>query len=185
MIRFVLAFLLLATPALADYCEEAWLTRNLIFNRAGYCFGSVLGQSLFDNRDCHTKSPTLSAQDQQIVNDLREAEEWVGCRVNTGATTLSIRNLATRMALPTLPVPDEVGGYGCFGWRGAVVPVYWDIRQDSKVVAQVQPGDDVFWEYYPRGPWSYIGIRRGGQLLEGWAVFPDFLETRDCTSAAG
>ena len=55
--RFVLTFLLslCVTPAFAlDHCEEWWFTRNLVFDRAGYCFSSPLGQAVFDNSDCFT-----------------------------------------------------------------------------------------------------------------------------------
>jgi len=46
--RFLIALIctLLAAPVQAlDYCDELWFTRNLAFDRAGYCFGSPLGKA--------------------------------------------------------------------------------------------------------------------------------------------
>ncbi|MCK5500992.1 MAG: YARHG domain-containing protein, partial [Tritonibacter mobilis] len=57
-----------ATPAVAgDYCADLWFTRNAIIDRAGYCFGSTLGQRLFDNGDCIAKSVSLSDADKAKV----------------------------------------------------------------------------------------------------------------------
>jgi len=53
--RAFLALLLaaLAAPAAAlEICDELWFTRNLIYDRAGYCFSSPLGRAVFDNSDC-------------------------------------------------------------------------------------------------------------------------------------
>ena len=46
MKRLALLCALLASPAAAsDVCDDLWFTRNLIMDRAGYCFGSVLGRA--------------------------------------------------------------------------------------------------------------------------------------------
>ena len=49
-----------------EICDDLWLTRNLIFDRAGYCFGSVLGKSVFDNEGCTPGVPELAEADQGI-----------------------------------------------------------------------------------------------------------------------
>ena len=56
--RFLTVVFLLLTPvtAVADaLCDELWLTRNMVFDRAGYCFGSNLGEAIFDNSDCNSR----------------------------------------------------------------------------------------------------------------------------------
>lgn len=63
-----LALPFLATTAQADgRCNDLWFTRNALINQAGYCFGSNLGQALFDNSDCQGKSVTLSPEAQRQV----------------------------------------------------------------------------------------------------------------------
>ena len=44
----LLVLLLIPAPVRAlEICDDLWFTRNLLFSRAGYCFGSVLGQTVF------------------------------------------------------------------------------------------------------------------------------------------
>ncbi|EBA16598.1 hypothetical protein RSK20926_22774 [Roseobacter sp. SK209-2-6] len=69
VISFVFALSALplsTTTAFADEsCNDLWFTRNAIINQAGFCFGSNLGQALFDNGDCIAKSVPLSPEAQR------------------------------------------------------------------------------------------------------------------------
>ena len=50
MRRAAICAFVVAGPAAADErCHDLWFARNAIMDRAGYCFGSVLGQAVFDN----------------------------------------------------------------------------------------------------------------------------------------
>ena len=89
MKRLILALILLASPAAAaDVCDDLWFTRNLIMDRAGYCFGSALGQAVFDNGNCIGKSVSLSTQLQRQVAEIRELEKQIPCKVDTARTRL-------------------------------------------------------------------------------------------------
>lgn len=69
----VAALSLFAAPVLAsDTCHDLWFTRNAIIDRAGYCFGSPLGQAIFDNTGCIGKSVNLPPQDARTVALIRE-----------------------------------------------------------------------------------------------------------------
>lgn len=61
-------------------CDSLWFQRNLIFHRNGYCFGGKRGQEVFGNDGCHTKSPTLSADETTQMNQIKAAEKQLGCR---------------------------------------------------------------------------------------------------------
>ena len=61
-------------------CDSLWFQRNLIFHRNGYCFGGKRGQEVFGNDGCHTKSPTLSADETTQMNQIKAAEKELGCR---------------------------------------------------------------------------------------------------------
>ena len=64
----LLLFLIASPAAASDVCHDLWFTRNLIMDRAGYCFGSMLGKATFDNSDCTGKNVSLDAGDQLMVN---------------------------------------------------------------------------------------------------------------------
>ena len=175
-------------PASAiGYCEDAWLTRNLIIDRYGYCFGSALGQALFDNSNCTTSEPALSTEDTQIVSAIREGEARVGCSVNTGAGPSAEMRAAHAIynALQDVPGRDELG-WACWGYTGASVPVRAGASPGSPVIGTLQPGQSVVFEYWPRNGFAFATLvtGSGGSVLgQGW------MEARitdaDCELVAG
>jgi len=185
--RLTLAALAVCTAAPAaafNYCHEAWFTRNLIFDRAGYCFGSVLGQHVFDNGDCTTKSPALSAADKAIVADLKGEEAHVGCKVNTStARDLEIPDIAFRKKLTPAPVPDHIG-FGCMGWRGADVPLFAAPSGQDAEVGRVTTGDNVLVFHFPAKAGTFLTINRQGTEFQGWSNTIQ-MNAATCTHMAG
>lgn len=175
-----------AAAAQDSLCEQWWYTRNLIFDRAGYCFSSPLGAALFDNGDCTTTDPQLSPEEAGLVEEIRFMESEFECAVDTSASALQIFDPAS-MAGWTLdvPVPSEYGT-GCFGYDGPEIPLYARRTVDSGEVARIIPGSDVFFSHFAVGDWIYVsgnGIAGAGG---GWAPLSTVrMETFSCKSYAG
>ncbi len=179
--KYALFFALLPSLAQADaYCDELWFTRNLIFDRAGYCFGSALGQAVFDNSDCHTKSPSLSAEDKRDVAAVKEVESFAECKVDTSRTWLDFTGGDWLRTLATLPIRSE-GESACIGYTGAEVPLYAGASANSAIVGAIIPGDDLLYGHLPVGSWEYVTI---GQSRAGWTNADPFTKQL-CTSYAG
>jgi YARHG domain len=75
-------FIGVAAPAMAASCYDLWYERNAIYNDNGFCFQTQLGRDTFDNSDCYTSHPSLSASEQKRVNWLRRQERMSHCKVN-------------------------------------------------------------------------------------------------------
>ncbi len=183
----------LAAPASAqsvDYCTEAWVLRNMIFDRLGHCFQSVTGQMLFDNVNCTVSGPTPTGLDAETVSLIREGEAFVGCRVSTGQMpTAAMRQTYQRFAgIMDLPAPDYVGGYACWGYRGADFPVRSGAFLGAPIAGMARTGQSVLSTYFGRpGGWVYVEILTGPdgrRLTEGWMRGVD-LSAPNCDLVAG
>ena len=120
MKKFIL--LLLASsplPAFAEEpCADLWWSRNQLFNQAGYCFASQLGQSMFDNSDCTTNElPKLSASATKTIAAIREEEARWSCKSDTSAATLELNRLDIRRSLKEVAVNDGLES-GCINYQG-------------------------------------------------------------------
>lgn len=62
-----------------ESCFDLWYARNAIFDARGYCFGTAEGQKWFDNGDCYTSDPALSAAERAQVDTLKAREQAKGC----------------------------------------------------------------------------------------------------------
>ncbi|WP_342078399.1 DUF4453 domain-containing protein [Yoonia sp. SS1-5] len=179
--RFIclcLTFLIAAPAAQAsdDFCHELWYTRNLIVDRTGYCFGSELGQSVFDNTGCTTGSPALSSADARKVARIRDVEDEMMCSVNTGSTRLNFSATAELQRLLDLPVPDRIEG-GCVGWQGGARALRAGHDADAAQIGTLNDGDSVSFAHEPEGDWSYVTIYDGpddGQA--GWVMLAPISE---------
>lgn len=181
----VLIYALLAGTAQADpVCDELWFTRNLVFDRAGYCFGSELGQSTFDNDGCTTSSPNLSPKDRALINAVRDIEiEW-GCSVASTIPRPLDVNTDLRRQIQDLPV---VTGYesSCFGWQAAPMAVRVGRSDDAQLLGHVFREDSVGFGHIPVDGWEFVTVVRNEKLVEeGWAYFGPHDETR-CEGWAG
>ncbi len=176
-----------STAAAEDICHEFWFTRNLIFDRAGYCFGSPLGKAVFDNGDCTTKAPQLSAEDKEKIAFIKDAEQEAQCDVDTTATRLDFSKAGLYASLPQFPI-RHLYGDGCIGWRGARTPLHLQPDDGAQIVGHVEPGDFIGFGYYPEGDWLHVAIQRpgSGETLEGWTSgLGDYLAPGMCDELAG
>ncbi len=182
MARYVLALFLLVLPSIvrADSisCELPWFIRNLMFDRAGYCFSSPLGRALFDNADC-TGSEALSSRDAAAVAQIRELERWLGCAVNTDARRLEHQEaLAYLRGIAVLPVPVE-GESGCIGYLGPDLPLLTAPgRKAGPMLGVLRRGADISFGFLDEGAWAFVAVHpRGwattsaGQVSHGWVRF--------------
>ena len=179
---FLLVLMLVPGPvAAADYCHEMWFNRNLIYDRAGYCFGSALGQAVFDNSDCTGTEVTLSAADQALVNAIRAEERT--CKVDTGGTVLNVHGVAFRKEMIDLPMPvaDESA---CVGWLGEPLPLRLGHSAEAPVGAMAERGDNLLYQFADVGDWSFVEAFRDGEVVGvGWAPYFDWGEL--CEMVAG
>lgn len=191
--RVLSVILLLFLPATAsaqyvDYCEDLWVARNMMFDRSGYCFGSVLGQTLFDNGNCTTSSPTLPQEYAEAVTRMRAEESRVGCAINTSqAAWPSIRSI-TDFYNQFWSIPEPLdGGYACWGYSGPTVTFYAGASLDTPVMGTLTTGLS-----YSTGSWGLPGWQfytistgPGGQnLFSGWARHGSF-DSGTCAQEAG
>ncbi|WP_298496909.1 DUF4453 domain-containing protein [uncultured Maritimibacter sp.] len=185
-ILLALPLALAALPALADdICHEAWFLRNLNFDRAGYCFGTALGQAVFDNADCTGKQVTLGPEATRHVAAVKEFEDWFGCKVNTAQTRLDVPHAAMLRRLESLPVPTDTGS-GCMGYNGVPFDVYAGPRETAAVLARVKQGDNITWEYTHVSVegWGIVAISDArGLIAIGWSSAP--VRDPDCDLVAG
>lgn len=71
-------------------CESLWIERNQIMNLAGYCFGSDLGQKVFDNSDCSGNQPVLRAIKTAQVERIQAAEVRLGCAIDNSRDNIMV-----------------------------------------------------------------------------------------------
>lgn len=187
MLRFAAPLFAVLTPlpAVADACDEMWFIRNLHFDRAGYCFGSTLGQNIFDNAGCTGKDIRLDAEAQAGVDHIKEMEGYHGCKVDTAAERIDMPNDYMFRKLEDLPAPSETGS-ACIGWRGPEIAVLAGHRVDAPVVGTVRPGVDIMWDYESFGPdgWEIVSVYEGSDRVGlGWVEGP--IDPDLCTQLAG
>jgi len=164
-----LAFLIwfaIAGMASAEWCHDFWFTRNLVMDRAGYCFGSVLGQSAFDNSDCTGKQVSLSSGSARLVAEIQALEAYHGCRVNTSQPVLYLDDAAIRRVLYDLPIRDEFES-ACIGWLGSVTPLFAGHSNGSPVIGTIGAGDNVNYSHVPVGSWTYVTISGADWVIKG------------------
>ena len=171
----ILALLLalVAHPALADVCDDLWFTRNLVMDRAGYCFGSALGKAVYDNADCTGKQVTLGRADRQLVDTIREQETALGCRVDTGRRSLGLQDIAVRRRLVDLPVAEEYES-GCIGWQEVTTPLFAGRDASGPIVGRVEPGDSLLYSHRSHEGWDYVIVTAPDTFTyksAGWLEF--------------
>jgi hypothetical protein len=174
MLRLAFVLTLFTAPAFAwSPCDDLWFARNQIFARAGYCFASPLGQGVFGNDGCIGKDVTLEPGGAEAVAFAREGEAMLECKIDTSRTQLDIPQLALRLRLEAVPVLDAISASGCLDWQGPTLPLRLGPRSGAEVIAEVERGDDIVWEYnffgIPDG-WSFLSLYRGNtQIGFGWS----------------
>ena len=182
-----LAFMLAGQSMAGDVCSDLWFSRNLVFDQVGYCFSSSLGQAVFDNADCTTRSPVLDPEAQAFVAWVKKIENLEECRVDTARDWLDIplvemrRQLRDRVAMSPFQS-------ACIGWRGATVALRSGHSEGDDVIGYVRFGDTIQWEYEspitPSG-WAFLTAKRrdGTTLAIGWSNA--YIDPQYCDSLAG
>lgn len=178
--RLALAAVVAASAATAAnaqdaQCEDWWFARNLIFDRAGYCFASPLGRALFDNADCSTTAPNLPADLAAQVAQIRALEAEFACAVDTTRGSLSDpQSVDAYRAMWDIPVRD-LGESGCIGYRGPVVTLRLGAREDAPVAGTIQPGMSIGFGHVGRNGYDYVTVipMSGGEpqlkdAVTGW-----------------
>lgn len=176
--RLVLCLLMaLSTPAAwaEEPCDDLWFSRNFYFDQAGYCFGSALGQSVFDNSDCRSNSASVPPTIAPLVQELKAAQDELGCRINSGrARPLDVPHLADRFLLDIQPISDGLES-ACRVETTTPVALRSAPWQGAEIIGYLQPGDEVLLAHYAphsAGPgWGYAStVWRSGApaRLLGW-----------------
>lgn len=162
---------LIATPAFStDICDDLWFTRNLVFDRAGYCFNSQLGQEIFDNTGCTTNSPQFSPKDAKLVALVKQREQFWECRATTSRKTLDVDLLQTRMQLQDLPVINEDNLFACHQWQGPKITLRAAHNAASDSLGKAQNGDELFFSHDDIDGWMFVAAAKAGRKDRiGWA----------------
>jgi hypothetical protein len=169
-------------PAAAqDICDALWFTRNLVFDRAGYCFSSPLGLAYF-SADCTTTEPELDPAAQEVVSQILELEEQWECSVDTQRTELAPYDTQVLTFIEDLPVPTGFES-SCFGWKGDMLMLRAARRDDAQPTGFIRPGDDLLTAHADFDGWSFYSMTPQGQGL-GWVRSPEWSEAT-CTALAG
>ena len=153
--------LLLALPNVAIGCEELWFFRNLIFDRAGYCFETPLGQAVFDNADCTTSTPVLSQTLSDRVALIRLEEGYSGCNIDPDVGGLPPDlTVAAWAEVETLPLPTGFES-ACVYWLGAALELRasqaWTPRSSASSTAATTSHSTI--KTKQAGPLSSTGSR--------------------------
>lgn len=177
-----LLLVLLAGPSAAQgWCDDLWFTRNLVMDRAGYCFGTPLGQALFDNSDCTGRRIALDPEASRLVDTILAAEARNECAIDTSRRTVDLDDAAIRRRLTDLPVRDEFES-ACIGWLGPETPLRAGHDRTAPELDRIARGDIVRYEHVPFGDWSYVTVAtpefetKGGGWLDRSAVEEDCFE---------
>ena len=144
-------------------------------DRAGYCFSSMLGQTLFDNSNCTGQQVNLAPVDANAVTELRALEARIGCRVDTSRQWINLSDINFRRVLTNSPVLDELQGK-CLRWLGPVTPLYAGHQEPFVAIGQIQAGDGVGLNHLPVGDWAYVTAHYPGSdglKSAGWLYWPD------------
>ncbi len=171
-------------PSGANACEEMWYLRNLIADRAGYCFTTPLGEAIFDNGDCTTTELGLSPSESARFHAIRAVEEAYSCAVDVSKTTLPYLERRDWNLIETLPVPDGLES-ACQGYRFRPFALRSGPRGDAAVVGEVRTGDTVRFRYLDEGDWMFL-ITDGPSAALGWApVAAMQVDDKTCAAYAG
>lgn len=190
MLRKILVLFFLAAPGISsarDLCDDLWFTRNLVFDKAGYCFSTPLGQAVFDNSDCTSKSPQLPRDAQAFVAWVKLQEAEWECALDTERTHITTELLPIRRLIRHRVAPS---GYesACIGWHGDAFPLFDGHSGKMLPIGQVEPADIIIWEFNMLDPtpngWDFLTVQRDGAMISmGWSNMR--IEPAMCDGMAG
>ncbi len=172
--------LLLAPGAVLANCESMWLTRNMVFDRAGYCFGSNLGQAVLGNWACSGKDVSLTAEESAFVAYTKRMEAEFSCSIDTSASHLDLPLLSLWLELTDLPKRDQFES-GCLGWKGPPLFLRAAHNMGAPVLGQIEQGQHVLFSHWAEDGWDFVEISDDdGPVSLGWVRI-----TTDQTTCSG
>lgn len=159
-----------------DLCDELWFSRNAMLNQAGYCFQTPLGQAIFDNSDCTTRTPQISDEAVQEIDKFQTLETKLGCQVNTDQSEIRVSDIEQRLLLTVQPgavFPSETE-HSCLGYDGPSLSAYSAPDQSSQALYNIENGDVLDFEFGHGHEWTLTRIRSvdGKAIHMGWVYFP-------------
>ena len=149
-----------------------------MLDKAGYCFSTPLGKALFDNSDCTTKQPKVSANVSDQIAAIRKLEQgdpdgfYEACHIDTSQRELDIPALELRKQLDFQPVTD--GGVSmCIGYRDRLQTLYSAPWETATKTGTIRQGDNVMMGHLDWNGWSFGTVWRGDRPdAVGWYHTP-------------
>ncbi len=193
--RLILASVLglVTAPAWADrvdpWCQNLWLSRNTVMDRAGQCFSTTLGQAVFDNSDCIAGERPLSPLDREIVARLQAMEAEFDCAVDTSANRLNPQSLEWRgrlMELWTVPIRADTE-HSCGGYTGPSMDLHAGMSTSTSVIGRLESGQNFGFSHDRMPPnWEYITVSDADYnfVAHGWVQGIEMTDDL-CTFMAG
>jgi len=189
----VLALLCLAgVPAYADIedpCNDLWFSRNAMLDQAGYCFSSPLGKAIFDNSDCTTKQPKLTAQVKAQIALIKKYESddqsmYGRCDIDNQQRKLYVPDVKLRKQLEFQPATDG-GIMACLGYLGRDAKVYAAPSKNARPMGKITKGDVLSLGHVDWREWTFLTVTRGKKTTTlGW-VNTKFNDEKMCSAWAG
>ncbi|PCH96947.1 MAG: hypothetical protein COB84_04235 [Rhodobacteraceae bacterium] len=179
----ILLFLILTNPAFAvDPCDDLWLSRNIIYDRHGYCFQSALGRAIFDNKACHKTPAELDKANAEKIAKIKAWEDELLCKMDTNRTRLDVDAVHLRFLLTEQPLANN-SETQCVRYRGAVsIVLYAGPSTDTAPLGTIEIGDTVQWAHETQNGWEYVTIMQNDQTTKiGWTN----ANIQDCEGLAG
>jgi hypothetical protein len=179
------ASLALSAPAAAqyaDFCDELWFSRDLVFDEAGQCFETPLAQAIFDNAGC-TGRAQLTRAETLVVQMIAQHEADLGCDIDTDRSRMpGLQSLSYYRDLDLVP-PRSPYESACIGYLGQP----FSLRRGPDPLAAVnitaEPGDDVAFAHDPVLGWQFFLVTKPDGATRGGWVYGDF--PTECEFAAG
>ncbi|GHA50990.1 hypothetical protein GCM10008927_15320 [Amylibacter ulvae] len=169
----LISLVFFAAPTWAQsVCDDLWLSRNVIYDAHGYCFGSELGKAIFDNNGCTSVDPTLPPDLQDRIKRIWTQDRSLECAVDQSQTNINVYNQAARLRLLTQPIATEDNVKVCFGAQpNNPIVLHKDKTDTSPVLATIDTGDTLGWLHLNEGDWQFITLMSkstAGKISSGW-----------------
>ncbi|WP_208351452.1 YARHG domain-containing protein [Pseudaestuariivita rosea] len=180
----LLAVFILCAPVWAandnPQCNELWFARNAMLDQGGYCFSSPLGQAVFDNSDCITRSPVISAAARKMIELIRRDERALGCGVDTDISNRApfLRYMSDRMELDVQPptTEDWRAEFICIDYNGPALNIYSAPETSARVLDRAEARSDISQTHPVRLQDKTFNMLDGSAAGQAWhfvTVFPE------------
>ncbi len=145
------------------YCHDLWFSRNAMWNDAGYCFSSPLGQAVFDNSDCTTEAPVLPELNARIAARILTVEKEFGCAVDSSAPSLEgeqVFSLEHRWAVRSQPIlgRSEETEWACYGFQQPRLPVRTSPQADAEILGWLETGEAFWTNHADWNGWDFVTV---------------------------